>query len=433
MRYQPKHAANDSKSSCKKLIAKLLVVCMIIGLVPVASLMAFAAEGSGTYTVSIDVIGSGKVEMAYSVGEDTQGTCGSVSGDNEAGTYTISGDVDVTKFEFTFTPDEGWSLESATYKIGDDTNANAQEFKLVSSVGTIDKTAFDDQTGEIKISVSAVFVKSSGPHYWGGGSAGASTTVRSQSTAHGTFDVSDRYARPGQTVTVTPRPDSGYMVGDVVVRDRDGNLIPVTDNGDGTYSFVMPESKYIPVTVSVTFVPDNTVGGFIDVTTDDYFADAVQWAVEHGITAGTSANTFSPNAGCTRGMIVTFLWKAYGSPEPATTVNPFIDVPASEYFCKPVLWAVENGITAGTSANTFSPNDTCTRGQAMTFLYKAAKSPAAGTANAFVDVPAGAYYAQPVAWAVNNGITAGTSATTFSPDATCTRGQIVTFLYKALG
>ena len=169
---------------------------------------------------------------------------------------------------------------------------------------------------------------------------------------------------------------------------------------------------------------------FSDVKAGDYFYQPVLWAVENDITAGTSATTFSPNQACTRAQAMTFLWKAAGKPEPASSRNPFTDVKPDAYYYKAVLWAVEKGITSGTSATTFSPNQSCTRGQIVTFLYKAAGSPSVSGSNPFKDVKSGDYFYNPVLWAVKNGITSGTSATTFSPSQSCTRGQIVTFLYK---
>ena len=175
-------------------------------------------------------------------------------------------------------------------------------------------------------------------------------------------------------------------------------------------------------------IPQQT---FTDVPSNAYYAAPINWAVQKGITKGTSASTFSPAQNCTRGQIVTFLWRAAGSPEPGQTNNPFKDVNTGNYYYKAVLWAVEKGITSGTSRNTFSPNATCTRAQAVTFLYRYAGQPSVGlTSNPFKDVNKGTYYYSPVLWAVENGITAGTSATAFSPKAYCTRGQIVTFLYR---
>ncbi len=177
-----------------------------------------------------------------------------------------------------------------------------------------------------------------------------------------------------------------------------------------------------------------TVAGFTDVSPDDYFADPVRWAVKEGVTTGTGATTFSPDEGCTRGQVVTFLWRAAGSPEPTSANNPFYDVVSFEYYYKAVLWATEKGITTGTSTVTFSPNDVCTRGQIVTFLWRAEEKPApSGVANPFSDVRAGDYYCGAVLWAVERGITNGTDKTHFSPNATCTRGQVVTFLYRDMG
>lgn len=178
-----------------------------------------------------------------------------------------------------------------------------------------------------------------------------------------------------------------------------------------------------------SMVPQETVNPFVDISDRDYFYKAVLWAVENGITSGSSQTTFGPDLTSTRAQMVTFLWRAAGSPAPVTAVTPFQDVTSGDYYYEAVLWAVENGITAGTSPTTFGSDDTVTRGQAMTFLYRAAGSPSV-TGSSFGDVPASAYYADAVAWAVSHGITSGTGTDTFSPNSPCTRAQIVTFLYR---
>ena len=178
--------------------------------------------------------------------------------------------------------------------------------------------------------------------------------------------------------------------------------------------------------------PEKPKNPFKDVSENDYFYDAVLWAVDKDITSGTSATIFDANKNCTRAEMVTFLWRAVGKPEPTNRMNPFTDVKEDSYYYKAVLWAVENGITKGTSDTTFSPNDTCTRGQTATFLYRYAGSPAVSGRNYFNDVNETDYYYDAVVWAASEGITAGTSATTFSPADFCTRGQIVTFLYRYL-
>lgn len=182
--------------------------------------------------------------------------------------------------------------------------------------------------------------------------------------------------------------------------------------------------------VSIIGALGNSSLPFNDVTVRDYFYDAVKWAVDRGITSGTSRYTFSPDAPCTRAQVVTFLWRAAGCPQPTSKSNPFTDVRADDYFYTAVLWAVENGITNGTSAKTFSPDATVTRAQVVTFLWRANGQPAAGNSG-FADVSADKYYATAVAWAVSQRITTGTGFGVFSPDAACTRAQIVTFLYRA--
>ena len=212
----------------------------------------------------------------------------------------------------------------------------------------------------------------------------------------------------------------------LTVTDKDGRNIELTGKGGNKYSFTMPDGK---VTVNAEFSPVKPENHFTDVSEGTYYHDAVLWAVENGITNGTTAATFSPDGPCTRAQIVTFLWRAAGSPA-ASGSNPFTDVSQGSYYYDAVLWAVSQGITAGTSATTFSPDTACTRAQAVTFLYRAAGSPAANGSDPFTDVFSGAYYAGAVQWAVGRSITHGTSTTTFSPDAGCTRAQIVTFLYR---
>ena len=251
---------------------------------------------------------------------------------------------------------------------------------------------------------------------------------------NGEVEASAKYAVPGSTVKLTVTPDESYELDTLTVKSG-SKFIDVTEK-NGKYQFVMPFGS---VTVTATFkkiktpvVPDPVVPSFDDVAEDTYYFDAVEWAVENGITTGTSDTTFSPDLTCTRAQAVTFLWRAAGSPEPKSNVMPFEDVAAEAYYYKAVLWAVENGITKGTSATTFSPDADCTRAQIVTFLWRAQKSPAAVGVNPFTDVAADAYYVDAVLWAVEEKVTNGTSATTFSPDADCTRAQIVTFLYRAL-
>ena len=245
----------------------------------------------------------------------------------------------------------------------------------------------------------------------------------------GSVAAGTKRASRGTTVTVTATAASGYQVAQVSAVDKDGKAVSLTDKGDGVYTFVMPASK---VNVTVRFAqvqkPEEK-DPYGDVSKDSYYYDAVKWAAETGVTTGVGDGLFAPEWVCTRGQIVTFLWRASGSPAPKATELPFTDVAADAYYAQAVLWAVENGITNGTSETTFSPDQTCTRAHAVAFLYRMSGSPAAA-GSTFSDVAADAYYSTAVAWAVEKGITNGTSGTTFSPDDTCTRGQIVTFLYR---
>ena len=262
----------------------------------------------------------------------------------------------------------------------------------------------------------------------GGSSGGSSSypiTIPGK-TENGSVTVSPKNASAGSTVTITVKPDSGYVLETISVTDKNGNDLKLTDKGNGKYTFTMPTSK---VEVKATFMEDNSVLNFFyDVPNDAYYYEAVKWAAENGITGGVGSSLFAPNQPCTRAQIVTFLWRAAGSPEPKNMSN-FSDVPADSYYAKAVAWAVENGITTGTGDGKFSPDATCTRAQSVTFLFRASKASANG-APAFSDVAATAYYAEAVKWATDNGITNGIGDNLFGSDNDCTRAQIVTFLYR---
>ena len=246
-------------------------------------------------------------------------------------------------------------------------------------------------------------------------------------TENGSVTVSPKSASKGDTVTITVKPNSGYVLETLTVTDKNGNELTLKDKGDGKYTFTMPAGK---VEVKATFMEDNSMLNFFyDVPNGAYFYEAVKWAVKNGITTGVGNDLFAPEQPCTRAQIVTFLWRAAGSPEPKT-MSSFTDVPASAYYAKAVAWAVENGITNGMTATMFAPDATCTRGQSVTFLHRALKGTASSSAN-FTDVKSDAFYADAINWAVANNVTNGTSNTTFSPDADCTRAEIVTFLYRA--
>lgn len=265
--------------------------------------------------------------------------------------------------------------------------------------------------------------------YIGSSSSGTTSSypVSVPRVDNGSISVTPGSASKGTTVTITVKPNDGYELRKLTVTDQSGNRLSLNDQGNDKYTFTMPSGK---VNVDAAFSKIETTMNFWDVKQGDYYYDAVKWAVEKGITEGTGANFFSPNASCTRAQMVTFLWRAAGSPAPKSTVNPFTDVSASDYYYNAVLWAVENGITTGVSADRFAPGATVSRAQTVTFLYRANGSPAASGAS-FGDVAADEYYANAVAWAVQNGITTGTGNGKFAPNAPCTRGQIVTFLYRS--
>ena len=267
--------------------------------------------------------------------------------------------------------------------------------------------------------------KSSGSSSSSSGSSG-SYAVSAPSTKNGDVTVSPKNASKGDRVTVTVTPDKGYELDKLTVKDASGNKLKLTDKGNGKYTFTMPGSK---VTVSAEFVEEQAASIFADVPADAYYAKAVEWAVKKGITNGKANGLFGSNDPCTRGQIVTFLWRAAGSPAPKGTAKVPADVLPGSYCYDAVAWALENGITNGLADGTFGVNNTCTRGQSVTFLYRAMGT-APTTVNGFTDVAAGDFYAEAVAWAVENGVTNGTSASTFSPNAGCTRAQIVTFLFR---
>ena len=270
-----------------------------------------------------------------------------------------------------------------------------------------------------------------------GGSSGGSSTPRyavttPDKTENGSLDVNPKNAKKGSDVTITVTPDEGYTIDSVTAKDADGNNVTLKDNGDGTYTFTMPGSK---VTITATFAEkkaDEPVAPekiFADVSVEDYYYDAVKWASENGVTGGIGENLFGADLPCTRAQIVAFLWRAAGSPEPKNMSN-FVDVSADAYYAKAVAWAVEQGIVSGTSATTFSPDAVCTRAQSVAFLYRAFGEKTEKAAG-FTDVSADAYYADAVAWAVENGVASGIGGGLFAPGQDCTRGQIVAFLYRA--
>ena len=308
-------------------------------------------------------------------------------------------------YEYFINEDEGSKRGAGSFKIED---------------GCAVFTIYGFSTFELSSTITYVEPSS------GGGSSSSSRRydVSAPSVKHGDVTVSPKTASKGDTVTITVKPDSGYELDTLTVKDASGSKIKVKDKGDGKFTFTMPASK---VTVSAEFAEIETLD-FADVSTDAYYYEAVKWAAKKGITGGTGDGTFNPNGSCTRAQSVTFLYRALGTAP--TTVNGFTDVAADAFYADAVAWAVESGITLGTGDGTFSPNATCTRAQSVTFLYRALGT-APTTVNGFTDVAADAFYADAVAWAVESGVTNGTTDSTFSPNNGCTRAQIVTFLYRA--
>lgn len=332
-----------------------------------------------------------------------------------------------------------------TVKLPLPTGFNPEQIKHISSDGSVEyflKTAkrgantFEIKDGcavftitkfsTFELSGTVTYVE---PSYYSGSSSAPTYSVTVDKTENGSVTVSPKSASKGDTVTVTVKPDSGYVLETLTVTDKNGDELKLTDKGNGKYTFTMPGSK---VEVKATFMEDNSVLNFFyDVPNGAYFYEAVKWAVKNGITTGVGNDLFAPEQPCTRAQIVTFLWRAAGSPEPKGTAAGMTDVVSGSYYEKAVAWAIENGITTGTTATTFSPDATCTRGQSVTFLHRALKGTAPTTVNGFTDVAADAFYADAVAWAVESGVTNGTTDSTFSPNNGCTRAQIVTFLYRA--
>lgn len=288
------------------------------------------------------------------------------------------------------------------------------------------KTVDGEKTAVCTVTVTA---KTSGGSSSGGSSTPTYPVTKPSKTENGSVTVSPTSAKRGSVVTITVTPDAGYVLDELTVTDKDGKELSLTKKSDTEYTFVMPAGK-VEITPSFVKQAEEPSRFFVDVKTGDYFYDAVQWAVEKGITNGTSAETFSPEDPCTRAQIVTFLWRAAGSPVVNYAMD-LSDVAGDAYYAEAVRWALSEGITTGTSADQFSPDATCTREQAVTFLYRAAGSPAVSGESAFEDVGADAYYARAVAWAAQNGVTNGISQALFGTGSDCTRAQIVTFLYRA--
>ena len=307
------------------------------------------------------------------------------------------------------------------------TALNNAKANVVRGKALANQSEVDAMAKAIEDAIKALVEKpSSGGGSSSGGSSSPSYSVTTPGkTENGTVTVSPRSAEKGDSVTITVKPDSGYRLDDLTVTDKNGKELKLTDKGNGKYTFTMPASK---VEVKATFVKEVETSPFSDVPTSAYYYEAVKWAQEKGITGGIGNGLFGPNQPCTRAQIVTFLWRAAGSPEPKS-MSSFSDVSADSYYAKAVAWAVENGITTGTGDGKFSPDATCTRAQSVTFLFRAIGKLVDSKAE-FSDVLTDSYYANAVAWAVENGVTNGIGDGLFGPNNSCTRAQIVTFLYR---
>ena len=304
-------------------------------------------------------------------------------------------------------------LEAGTYTV----EVNADNCEVFNSNITITAdTATHTQT------IAMTYRKSSG----GDDSDPTYAIEVGKDIRNGTVTANRRYAERGDTVTITVKPDDGFKLDDLTVTDKNGKELKLTDKGNGKYTFTMPAGK---VEINAAFVKEVETSPFSDVSTSAYYYEAVKWAQEKGITGGIGNGLFGPNQPCTRAQIVTFLWRAAGSPEPKT-MSSFADVSMDAYYAKAVAWAVENGITTGTGDGKFSPDTTCTRAQSVTFLFRAIGKLVDSKAE-FSDVLTDSYYANAVAWAVENGVTNGIGDGLFGPDNSCTRAQIVTFLFRA--
>ena len=384
---------------------------------------AISGETFQTETVTFSRLGTRVVVRAAVPGNDLLTFEGLAVG---LGDFTANG----TNYTYTLQNDSGATstLVTAVSGNGEPVSINGQ---ALSTGGSATVAIPKSGTTNIVVGIGAktytlTILRNSGTggNGGGGGSSYSYYTIKATAGAGGSISPSGNVSvREGRDQTFTITPDKGYAVANVKI---DGKSIGAVKS----YTF---ENVSRTHTIEVIFMKANgnpQTGVFVDVATGSYYEDAVDWAVENGITKGTDDTHFSPDGICTRAQAVTFLWRAAGSPEPETRAMPFTDIPVGSYYYDAVLWAVENGITKGTSDTTFSPNMTCTRAQIVAFLWRSEKSPAAGTANPFADVKSTAYYADAVLWAVKENITKGTTSTTFSPNADCTRAQIVTFLWR---
>ena len=416
---------------------------------------AIADNKAALIPADVDITGAKKVEIEVSVKVEVKSA--DLSGENAAKTLTFEAKpvatITVTKSDNTTVTKNNVPVPNSllsgeiTVKLPLPEGFTPEQIKHISSDRSVEYFLKTEKRGAKLFTVDsdncAVFTitkfstfELSGtvtyvePSYYSGSSSSDPTySVSTPSkTENGSVTVSPKNASKGDTVTVTVKPDSGYVLETLTVTDKNGNELTLKDKGNGKYTFTMPAGK---VEVKATFMEDNSMLNFFyDVPNNAYFYEAVKWAVKNGITTGVGNDLFAPEQPCTRAQIVTFLWRAAGSPEPKGAASGMTDVVSGSYYEKAVAWAIENGITTGMTTSTFSPDATCTRAQAVTFLARALKAKAASAAE-FSDVPTDSYFADAVAWAAANGVTEGIGGGLFGSDNDCTRGQIVTFLYRA--
>ena len=358
---------------------------------------------------------------------------GSFNGEIQKGGGPGSETISITGGTFSFDPSTKVKNNGTDYIVKRAGSEGAYTYTVLAKSGLTSGVYLTDPSGAL---ASNYYVSSTANGVWtvsysapssGGDDSDPTYAIEvNKDIQNGEVTVNRRYAERGDTVTITVKPDNGFKLDELTVIDKNGNELKLTDKGNGKYTFTMPASK---VEIKATFVKEVETSPFSDVSTSAYYYEAVKWAQEKGITGGIGNGLFGPNQPCTRAQIVTFLWRAAGSPEPKA-MSSFADVSTDAYYAKAVAWAVENGITTGTGDGKFSPDATCTRAQSVTFLFRAIGKLVDSKAE-FSDVLTDSYYANAVAWAVENGVTNGIGNGLFGPDNSCTRAQIVTFLFRA--
>lgn len=431
------------------------------GQAPVSDLTSLEAEGITEFTVHFHPYGTGSFEPTHLENKAPSAlTSETVLGiaPTELGTYlmmiTGTSEDHYASVSCVYSIVKGKPTGSPSYRAISQSGKTLEDAELrvgtITPAGTISWDSGDDTVVTRGTAYQWTFVPDDTEHYdpltgsivlWtdsgdsgdnsrpdsGSSSSDGEYMVGTDKVSGGKVTVNPGWADPGDTVTIVVKPDSGYELSGLTVTDSKGNELKLYTKDGIKYTFTMPNSR-VDIKAAFAVSTQSQTNHFVDVKTSDYYYNAVLWAVENGVTNGTSATTFSPDMAVSRAQMVTFLWRAHGSPK-ATGANPFTDVSTSDYYYDAVLWAVANGVTNGTSATTFSPDMAVTRAQAVTFQWRAAGSPVV-SGSSFSDVAADAYYVNAVTWAVANGITNGTGSNTFSPDVVVSRAQAVTFLYR---